>query len=140
MLYLFFLSYSAIHVLEHLVFFCLNIVAAVKSYGRAHLYITILLGKDWGDFSAPSVRVLVPYRKYGGVCTMHLEKDEKKLERHLREIYSKGVDLYLEGEPASPEEIARKFFVNEDTVYMPDFVTDEDGTLREVRYDRVEYR
>ena len=23
---------------------------------------------------------------------MHLEKDEKKLERHLREIYSKGVD------------------------------------------------
>ena len=63
---------------------------------------------------------------------MHLEKDEKKMERHLREIYSKGVDLYLEGEPASPEEIARKFFVNEDTVYMPDFVTDEDGTLREV--------
>ena len=51
-----------------------------------------------------------------------------------------GVDLYLEGEPASPEEIARKFFVNEDTVYMPDFVTDEDGTLQEVRYDRVEYR
>mgnify|MGYP006925652354 FL=1 len=38
------------------------------------------------------------------------------------------------------EEIARKFFVNEDTVYMPDLVTDEDGTLREVRYDRVEYR
>ena len=71
---------------------------------------------------------------------MHLEKDEKKMERHLREIYSKGVDLYLEGEPASPEEIARKFFVNEDTVYMPDFVTDEDGTLREVRYDSVEYR
>ena len=72
---------------------------------------------------------------------MHLEKDEKKLERHLREIYSKGVDLYLEGEPASPEEIARKFFVNEDTVYIrTSRDRQEDGTPQGSRYDRVEYR
>ena len=44
------------------------------------------------------------------------------------------------GDTASPEEIARKFFVSEDAVYMPDFVTDTDGKLREVRYDKVKYR
>ena len=48
--------------------------------------------------------------------------------------------MYLEGSPASPEEIARRFFVCEDAVYMPDFVMDEQGRLREVRYDKIEYR
>ena len=71
---------------------------------------------------------------------MYKEEDEIKLEKHLREIHSKGVTLYLEDRPASPEEIAQKFFVSEDTVYMPDFVTDTDGKLREVRYDKVKYR
>lgn len=55
-------------------------------------------------------------------------------------MHNKGVNLYLEDRPASPEEIARKFFVSEDAVYMPDFVTDTDGKLREVRYDKVKYR
>lgn len=71
---------------------------------------------------------------------MHKEDDEIKLEEHLREMHNKGVNLYLEDRPASPEEIARKFFVSEDDVYMPDFVTDTDGKLREVRYDKVKYR
>ena len=71
---------------------------------------------------------------------MHKEDDEIKLEEHLRKMHNKGVNLYLEDRPASPEEIARKFFVSEDDVYMPDFVTDTDGKLREVRYDKVKYR
>ena len=71
---------------------------------------------------------------------MHKEDDEIKLEEHLRKMHNKGVNLYLEDRPASPEEIARKFFVREDAVYMPDFVTDTDGKLREVRYDKVKYR
>ena len=71
---------------------------------------------------------------------MHKEDDEIKLEEHLRKMHNKGVNLYLEDRPASPEEIAQKFFVSEDTVYMPDFVTDTEGKLREVRYDKVKYR
>lgn len=41
---------------------------------------------------------------------MHKEDDEIKLEEHLRKMHNKGVNLYLEDRPASPEEIARKFF------------------------------
>ena len=65
--------------------------------------------------------------------------DEKELKKHLKRFHKKGVDLYLEGILSSPEEIARKFFVCEDAVYMPDFVTDDGGRLREVRYDRIDY-
>ena len=43
---------------------------------------------------------------------MHKEDDEIKLEEHLRKMHNKGVNLYLEDRPASPEEIARKFFVS----------------------------
>ena len=71
---------------------------------------------------------------------MHKEDDEIKLEEHLRKMHNKGVNLYLEDRPASPQEIARKFFVIEEAVYMPDFVTDTDGKLRDVRYDKVKYR
>ena len=66
--------------------------------------------------------------------------DERELKKNLKRFRKKGVDLYLEGFPASPEEIARKFFVCEEAVYMPDFVVDDGGRLKEVRYDRIAYR
>ena len=66
--------------------------------------------------------------------------DENILREHLKVIREKGIDLYLEGKPASPDKIARQFYVREDTVYMPDFVTDEQGRLTQVRYDRIRDR
>ena len=66
--------------------------------------------------------------------------DESTLREHLRAIRERGSDLYLEGKPASPDRIARQFYVREDVVYMPDFVTDEQGRLTQVRYDRIRYR
>ena len=71
---------------------------------------------------------------------MHDEDDEIELKKRLKLIHERGVNLYMDGEPASPEEIARKFFVNEDADYMPDFVTDDNGALTEVRYDKVKDR
>ena len=67
-------------------------------------------------------------------------EDENVLREHLRAIRMKGVDLYLEGKPASPDMIARRFFVCEDAIYMPDYVTDEQGRLTQVRYDRIKNR
>ena len=66
-----------------------------------------------------------------------MNDDENELEKRMKEITGQGVDLYLEGKPSSPVEIAKKYFVCEDAVYMPDFVTDEKGKLTQVRYDRV---
>lgn len=67
------------------------------------------------------------------------DDDERELKEHLCRIRKRGVDLYLEGTPASPDEIAKRFFVCEDAVYMPDFVMDDAGRLKEVRYDKVKY-
>ncbi len=58
------------------------------------------------------------------------------MEDRLEEILSRGIELYLDGLPASPSRIVERF-VREDTVYMPDFVIDEDGVLTQVRYDRI---
>lgn len=48
-----------------------------------------------------------------------------------------GIGLYLEGRPSTPEEIRNVCSVCEDSAYMPDYVMDEEGGLKEIRYDRV---
>ena len=108
---------------EHLLHFLFKHCQRLNRPGTDY-YITILLGKP---------------------CHMRREvrmksDDERELKKNLKRFRKKGVDLYLEGSPASPEEIARKFFVCEEAVYMPDFVVDDGGRLKEVRYDRIAYR
>lgn len=51
-----------------------------------------------------------------------------------------GIGLYLDGQQASPEEIIRTCCVCEEAVYMPDFVMNEEGVLREVHYDKITIR
>ena len=55
----------------------------------------------------------------------------------LAQMEREGVGFYLDGKPSHPEEIVHRCCVCEDTVYMPDFVTDETGRLKEVRYEEV---
>lgn len=59
-----------------------------------------------------------------------------KVYAMLRNISGKGVTLYLEGRPATPEEIASRC-VQEENSYMADYVLDDDGELKELRYDKV---
>ena len=54
----------------------------------------------------------------------------------LTNISDKGITLYLNGEAATPDEIAA-CCVNDKTMYMPDYVLDDKGTLKEIRYDKV---
>lgn len=70
----------------------------------------------------------------GGNCVY--EKEEQRLKEKLESVRRSGVSLYLEGKPASPEVIADKC-VCEDAIYMADYVLDEDGRLKELRYDRI---
>lgn len=58
------------------------------------------------------------------------------MRNRLEDILSQGIELYLDGQPSSPEGIVERF-VREDVIYMPDFVLNEEGALTQVRYDRI---
>lgn len=58
------------------------------------------------------------------------------MKDRLETILNQGIELYLDGRPASPDRIVERF-VREDTVYMPDFVIDDKGILTQVRYDKI---
>ncbi|MCR4891057.1 MAG: hypothetical protein K5989_02555 [Lachnospiraceae bacterium] len=59
-----------------------------------------------------------------------------KLFASLSHYVDRGVELYLKGEPSSPERTA-DVVMESDGGYMADFVRDNVGTLREIRFDRV---
>ena len=59
------------------------------------------------------------------------------LEGILLAMEREGVDLYLNGRRSRARDIAKRCRVCEKRVYMPDYVMDEKGRLREVRYDEV---
>lgn len=57
----------------------------------------------------------------------------------LDSLRKAGIKLFMDGKPASPEQIAGKC-VREDFVYMADYVIAETGQLKEIRYDRIKIR
>lgn len=61
---------------------------------------------------------------------------EQRLLETLELVRQQGVYLYLEGKPSTPEEIAGEC-IREDADYMADYVLNEEGALKELRYDRV---
>lgn len=64
------------------------------------------------------------------------ENNTISINKRLRKWEEAGIRLYLDGAPTSSEDI-EKNCVNEETLYMPDFVTDENGNLKEIRYDKI---
>ncbi len=58
------------------------------------------------------------------------------LKEQLENMEKKGVRLYINGAPSTTDYIVKNC-VNEDTIYMPDYVTDERGKVKEIRYDRI---
>lgn len=67
-----------------------------------------------------------------------LQKDDQQdMKERLEEIVKEGAELYLDGKRVSAEELAQSCCVNEEAVYMPDYVTDQEGRLTQLRYDRV---
>ena len=67
------------------------------------------------------------------------ENDElsfDSLKKRLEEWERAGIRLYLDGVLSSSESIGH-ICVAEDTIYMPDYVTDHEGKITEIRYDRI---
>ena len=70
-----------------------------------------------------------------------LKKNAKheSLKSRLEKMEREGVKLYLNGVPSTTDYIIENC-VREDTVYMPDYVTDKNGKLKEIRYDLISGR
>ncbi len=64
------------------------------------------------------------------------EKDKELLKNTLKNAQNAGVVLFIDGEEASPNQIVKKC-VGEENVYMADYVLDEKGVLKELRYDKI---
>ena len=64
------------------------------------------------------------------------EQNKQRFKEKLEQARLSGVELFLEGEPTTPEIIVKKC-VCEDSSYMADYVLDDKGVLKELRYDRV---
>lgn len=62
--------------------------------------------------------------------------DSVSLRAQLSVLEKAGIKLYLNGVPSNTEYIVQNC-VREDTVYMPDYITDEKGNIKEVRYDKI---
>lgn len=68
------------------------------------------------------------------------EKMQMQLElfRELETHVKNGIPLYLAGRKTTPLEVVDALLVREDSIYMADFVRDDDGSLLQVRYDRID--
>ena len=64
------------------------------------------------------------------------ETSSQVLYENLKKWEETAVRLYLDGVPASLESIEQNC-VMEDSMYMPDYVTDQNGKITEIRYDRI---
>lgn len=49
----------------------------------------------------------------------------------------KGVPIVMEGSPASPTQVVRAHMVMEDSVYMRDYVLNEEGDLKALYFYHV---
>lgn len=63
-------------------------------------------------------------------------KGPEPLRTRLEKMERAGVRLYVNGMLSTSEYIVGHC-INEDTVYMPDYVTDESGRVKEIRYDKI---
>ena len=58
------------------------------------------------------------------------------LKEQLEKWEDAGIRLYLDGTPTSSESI-EKNWVNENLLYMPDYITDKEGRIKEIRYNKI---
>lgn len=55
----------------------------------------------------------------------------------LGRYHDHGIPIYFEDRPSTPQEVVKIMTAKEDEVYMPDYVTDKDDKIVQIRYDHV---
>ncbi|MBO5551268.1 MAG: hypothetical protein J5966_04855 [Lachnospiraceae bacterium] len=62
---------------------------------------------------------------------------DAELMMMLARYQAKGIPIYFEDRPCTPQEVVNIMTVREDEVYMPDYVTDNHNKVVQIRYDHV---
>ena len=65
--------------------------------------------------------------------------EEQKLFLELTDYEKKQVGLKIDGEPASPMQIVHAHMMKEENGYMRDYVLNESGDIKEVRFTSVNF-
>lgn len=65
------------------------------------------------------------------------EKEYRELFEELSEYERYGIQMRIEGENASPMQIAAAHMVKEKCSYMRDYILDENGHVEELRFNKV---
>ena len=68
-----------------------------------------------------------------------LESAREEMQALWNQMQKCGVQLYVDGKAVSPREAAVRT-VRENSPYMADYVMGENGTLRQLRFDKVTRR
>ena len=78
-------------------------------------------------------------RKMGNGRESDVIEDEecRRLFAELSEYERMGVRMKIDGHPASPLQIASEYAVKENLSYMRDYVADEEGKVKEVRFVKL---
>lgn len=67
-----------------------------------------------------------------------METNEKwELLSRLLYFSEQGVPIYLEGKQATPEQVVESCCVCENAYYMPDYVRNDEGVIKELRFDKI---
>lgn len=80
----------------------------------------------------------INFRRMGVFMDFERENGCSSAMERLKRYEKAGVKLFLDGVPTNTEHIIEKC-VREDTAYMADYITDDVGNVREIRYDEVSH-
>lgn len=66
------------------------------------------------------------------------QEERQRYISGLERYQSKGIPIYMDGEPSGPGDWEKLFEAREDGMfYMGDYIQSEGGQLKEIHFDRV---
>ncbi len=65
------------------------------------------------------------------------DADKIQLFKELVDYEKRGVSLWMDNYPSSPADIVNSGILQEEAVYMRDYIVNEKGVLIEIHFDRI---
>lgn len=77
-------------------------------------------------------------KRMGEFMDSESNKELLSVRERLERYEKAGIKLFLDGVPSNTEHIIEKC-IREDTAYMADYIADDIGNVKEVRYDEISH-